>query len=129
MDIFDHSTSTGCFSNKEYTDDTLGELRVHVNLKHRVNDARDFLSSYSNRRDQSGLKGCFTAMWKGNGKTTTLSLLLDSVFPKKNTIYARNSSPGDKRENEMCTCEIKSMIAMAKAAFNKKKYLFTSKLN
>ena len=29
-----------------------------------------------------------------------------------------------------CTCEIKSMIAMAKAAFNKKKkYLFTSKLD
>jgi hypothetical protein len=82
MDIFDHSTSTGCFSNKEYTDDTLGELRVHVNLKHRVNDARDFLSSYSNRRDQSGLKGCFTAMWKGNGKTTTVPLFLDSLFPK-----------------------------------------------
>ena len=30
---------------------------------------------------------------------------------------------------ERCTCEIKSRIAMAKAAFNKKKTLFTSKLN
>ena len=28
-----------------------------------------------------------------------------------------------------CTCEIKSRIAMAKAAFNKKKILFTSKLD
>jgi len=28
-----------------------------------------------------------------------------------------------------CTCEIKSSIAMAKAAFNKKKTLFTSKLD
>jgi hypothetical protein len=28
-----------------------------------------------------------------------------------------------------CTCEIKSRIAMAKAAFNEKKTLFTSKLN
>jgi hypothetical protein len=28
-----------------------------------------------------------------------------------------------------CTCEIKSSIAMAKAAFNKKKKLFTSKLD
>ena len=28
-----------------------------------------------------------------------------------------------------CTCEIKSRIAMAKAAFNKKKALFTSKLD
>jgi hypothetical protein len=27
------------------------------------------------------------------------------------------------------TCEIKSMIATAKAAFNKKKYLFVSKLD
>jgi hypothetical protein len=28
-----------------------------------------------------------------------------------------------------CTCEIKSMIAMAKAAFNKKSALFTSKMD
>jgi hypothetical protein len=28
-----------------------------------------------------------------------------------------------------CTCEIKSRIAMAKAAFNKKRALFTSKMN
>ena len=28
-----------------------------------------------------------------------------------------------------CTCEIKSRIVMAKAAFNKKKNLFTSKLD
>ena len=28
-----------------------------------------------------------------------------------------------------CTCEIKSRIAMAKAAFNKEKNLFTSKLD
>ena len=28
-----------------------------------------------------------------------------------------------------CTCEIKSRIAMAKAALNKKKNLFTSKVN
>jgi len=28
-----------------------------------------------------------------------------------------------------CTCEIKSRIAMANAAFNKKRALFTTKLN
>jgi hypothetical protein len=28
-----------------------------------------------------------------------------------------------------CTCEIKSMIAMAKAAFNKNRALFTGKMN
>jgi len=32
-------------------------------------------------------------------------------------------------EDGMCTCEIKSRISMAKAAFNKKKNLFTSKLD
>jgi len=32
-------------------------------------------------------------------------------------------------EDVRCTCEIKSRIAMAKAAFNKKKNLFTSKLD
>jgi hypothetical protein len=31
--------------------------------------------------------------------------------------------------NGTCTCEIKSRIAMAKAAFNKKKTLFTNKLD
>ena len=31
--------------------------------------------------------------------------------------------------DERCTCEIKSRIAMAKAAFNKKKTLFSSKLD
>ena len=32
-------------------------------------------------------------------------------------------------DNGRCTCEIKSRIAMAKAAFNKKKKPFTSKLD
>ena len=32
-------------------------------------------------------------------------------------------------EDGSCTCDIKSRIAMAKAAFNKKKNLFTSKLD
>ena len=32
-------------------------------------------------------------------------------------------------EDGRCTCEIKSRIAMAKASFNKKKNLFTSKLD
>ena len=50
-------------------------------------DARDGLSSYSNRRDQSGLNGCCTAMWKANGKTTTLSLFLDCLFPKTEIPY------------------------------------------
>jgi len=31
--------------------------------------------------------------------------------------------------NGRCTCVIESMIAMAKAAFNKKRALFTSTLN
>jgi len=28
------------------------------------------------------LNDCCTAMWKVNGKTTTLSLFVDSLFPK-----------------------------------------------
>ena len=32
-------------------------------------------------------------------------------------------------DNGRCTCEIKPRTAMAKAAFNKKKYLFTNKLD
>jgi hypothetical protein len=36
--------------------------------------------SYNNRREQSGLNGCCTAMWKTNENTTTLLLFLDSLF-------------------------------------------------
>ena len=32
-------------------------------------------------------------------------------------------------DNERCICEIKSLIVIAKAKFNKKKKLFTGKLN
>jgi len=51
-----------------------GSSLISGDLKHRANDARDGLSSYSNRLDQSGFNGSCTAMWKANGKTTTLSL-------------------------------------------------------
>jgi hypothetical protein len=37
--------------------------------------------------------------------------------------------PADRGNDARCTCEIKSRITMAKAAFNKKKNLFTSKLD
>jgi len=40
------------------------------------------------------LNGCCTAMWKANGKTTTLSLFLDSLFPKTEISYKRDASPG-----------------------------------
>jgi len=62
---------------------------ISSGLKHRTNDARDDSSSSSNRRDQSGLNGCCTAMWKEIGKTTTLSFFLDSLFPKTEISYMR----------------------------------------
>jgi hypothetical protein len=63
-----------------------GSSVISSDLKHRANDARDGSSSYSNRRDQNGLNGCCTAMWKANGKTTTLSLFLQSLFPKTDVL-------------------------------------------
>jgi hypothetical protein len=35
-------------------------------------------------------------MWKANGKTTTLSLFLDNLFPKTEISYMRDASSGDK---------------------------------
>jgi hypothetical protein len=35
-------------------------------------------------------------MWKANGKTTTLSHFLDSLFPKTETSCMRDASSGDK---------------------------------
>ncbi|PNF35805.1 hypothetical protein B7P43_G11767 [Cryptotermes secundus] len=69
---------------------------ISSNLKHRANDARDGSSSYSIRRDQSGLNGCCIAMLKANGKTTTLSLFLDSLFPKTEIPCMRDVSSRDK---------------------------------
>jgi hypothetical protein len=51
-------------------------------LEHRANNARDGSWSHRNLRDQRGLNGCCTAMWKANRKTVTLLLFLDSLFPK-----------------------------------------------
>jgi hypothetical protein len=39
-----------------------------------------------------GFNGCCTAMWKANGKTTTLQLFLDSLSPKN----VRDASSGVK---------------------------------
>jgi len=68
--------------------------RIFLCSLHRANDAWDGSSSYSNRRDQSGLNGCCTAMWKANGKTTTLSLFVNSLFPKTEISYMRDASSG-----------------------------------
>jgi hypothetical protein len=68
-----------------------GTSVISSDLKHRSNDVRDGWCSYSNRRDQSFLKGCCTAMWKANGKTTTLSLFLVILFPETETPCMRDA--------------------------------------
>ena len=86
--------SKGRHQTKRHTKTDAGSSVISSDSKHRANDARDGLSLYSNRHDQSGLNGCCTAMWKTNGKTTTLSLFLDILFPKtEDRIYARQKNP------------------------------------
>ena len=70
-----------------HTKTDAGSSVISSDLKHRANDLRDGLSSYSNRRDQSGLNGCCTAMWKANAKNTTLSIFLDRLIPKSQIPY------------------------------------------
>ena len=72
---------------------------ISNDLKHSANDARNGLSLFSNRRDQSGLNGCCTAMWKANGKTTTLSLFLASLFPKTEIPYICEMLPLDIKQS------------------------------
>jgi hypothetical protein len=50
-------------------------------------------------RDHSGFNGCCTAMWKANGKTTTLQLLLDSLSPK--TLSLEEAMDLSKDRNEL----------------------------
>ena len=47
-------------------------------LKHRANNSRDGSWSWLD-----GMNGSGTAMWKANGKTVTLLLFMDNLFPKK----------------------------------------------
>jgi len=68
---------------KRDTKTDAGSSVISSSLEHRANDARDGSSSYSNRREQSGLNGCCTAMWKANEKTTTLSLSWIVSFQKQ----------------------------------------------
>jgi hypothetical protein len=58
-----------------------GSSDISSDMKHITVDVRDGSWSHSRRRDHSGFNGCCTAMWKANGKTTTLVLFLDSLFP------------------------------------------------
>ena len=73
-----------------------GSSVISSDLKHRANDARGGLSSYSNRRDQSGLNGCCTAMWKQMEKLPHFHFSWIVFFQKKATIYMRDASSGDK---------------------------------
>ena len=75
--------SKGRRQTKRDTKTDAGSSVISSGLKQRANDAREGSSSYSNRRDYSGVNGCCTAMWKANGKTTALSIFLDSLFPKQ----------------------------------------------
>jgi len=72
---------------------------ISSGLKHRANDARAGSSSYSNRRDQSGLNGRYTAMWKENGKNYHIIIFPDAScflcrqnYPEIN--YSPNRIPG-----------------------------------
>jgi len=76
-------------------------------------------------------------LWNGNKRgRNKITRISRQPFPVKNMIdqkqlenvesfkYLGSTLTNDGR----CTCEIKCTIAMAKAAFNKKKALFTSTL-
>ena len=90
--------SKGRRQTKRDTKSDAGSRVIGSDLKHRVNYARDGLSSYSNRRGQSGLNDCCTEMWKVNGKTTTLSLFLDSLFPKTEIQYICEMLPLETKD-------------------------------
>jgi hypothetical protein len=77
--------SNGRRQTKRDTKTDAGSSVISSGLKHRTNDARDGSSSCSNRRGQSGFNGCCTAMWKANGKNSTLSFSLNGLFPKVTT--------------------------------------------
>jgi hypothetical protein len=59
-----------------------GSSDISSDMMHITVDVRGGSWSHSSRRDHRGFNGCCTAMWKANGKSTTLVLFQDSLFPK-----------------------------------------------
>jgi hypothetical protein len=68
--------------NSDTNSPDAGSSDISSDMKHRTVVGRDGSYSHSSRRDHRGFKGCCTAVWKANGKTTTLVLFLDSLSPR-----------------------------------------------
>jgi hypothetical protein len=76
-------------------------------------------------------------LWNGNGNGKKLMRYLRKLFPvlimidqiQLENVESFKYLGSILRNNEKYTCEIKCRIAMAKAAFNKKRTLFTSALD
>ena len=60
------------------------------------NDASDDSRSYSNRRDQSSLKGCCTAKVESMWKNKHINTFPGESLSKNRDIYMRDASSGDK---------------------------------
>jgi len=76
------------------------------NMKHRANDTQNYSWLYNNRQDQGGWKRCYTVMLIAHWKCTTLSLFLDSVFPKIETnakifLWRQNFGCGSTRPHSV----------------------------
>jgi len=67
--------------------------------------------------------------WADVGHDGKFSKFPENPFPGSNSWAASRANGSILTNDGRCTCEIKSTNAMAKAAFNKKKTLFTSKLD
>jgi hypothetical protein len=85
---------------KRDTTNDVGSSVISSDLKHRANDARDGSSSYSNRCDRSGLNGCCTAVWKRNGKNTTLYFSWIVSFQSGDIIYGSSAWDDGRQEDE-----------------------------
>ncbi|PNF43845.1 hypothetical protein B7P43_G06049 [Cryptotermes secundus] len=76
---------------------------------------------------------CLAPMKLNPNSSRTIPMFPDDIFIRKCRTNAVTGRFGFEqkvsRYDGRCTCEIKSRIAMAKAAFSKKKNLFTSKLD
>jgi len=75
--------SKGRRQTKRDTKTDAGSSVNSSGLKHRANDAQDGSISYSNRRDQSGLNGYHTAMWKQMEKLPHYHFSLIVSFQKQ----------------------------------------------
>ena len=120
-----HQFCLTCIANALPTKNWMGlETNIGGKIIHTVKYADDLVLM---AKEEMVLQGMTDKVMKISRQLSTVTIMIDQKHLENVECFKYFSSM--LTNDERCTCEIKSRIAMAKATFNKKKTLFTSTLD